>query len=84
MTPEDILAIASRPEVPKFLFGSPELDEWTRKHRDAYTGVAKQDSGFYVVHHRGLQPQQPDFQVLSWWIWGQTTPLSWDVPAQLH
>lgn len=84
MSPEEILAIASRPEVPKFFFGSPELDEWTRQHRDAYTGVAKQDSGVYVVHHRSLQPQQPDFQVLSRWLVGTPTPMAWDVPTQLH
>ena len=33
MSPEEILAIGTRPEIPKFLAGSPELNDWARRHR---------------------------------------------------
>jgi len=83
MSPERVLEIANAPDVPKFVFGSQKLDEWTRKHRNARTSVATEDSGFYVVVHRSLNPaQRPDFRVLSRWEWGRVVPRSWDVPAR--
>lgn len=83
MSPDVILELANSPDVPKFIFGSPELEEFTRQIRNPYTGVATKDSSFYVVIHRSLNPQQrPDFRVLSRWSWGAVTPYSWDVPAK--
>lgn len=82
MTPERIVEIANRPDVPKFLFGSKELENWTREHRNPHTGEATKDSGYYVVVHRSLDPdQRPDFRVLTRWDWMQSSPRSWDVPA---
>lgn len=79
---EDILEIANNPDVPKFLFGSTALDDWTRTHRDLRTGKCKKDSGYYVVIHRSLNPtQRQDFRVLSCWNTGYVVPHSWDVPV---
>lgn len=76
-----ILQIANDPDVPKFVFGSKELVDWTRRHRNPHTGEAIESSGFYVVVHRSLNPaQRPDFRVLSRWDWGKVFPTSWDVP----
>lgn len=82
MNSERILEIANNPEVPKFIFGSPALEEWTRKHRDPLTCEAIDDSGFYVVVHPSLNPRQrPDLRVLSRWRSGGVVPSSWDVPV---
>ena len=82
MTSEEILERANHPDVPKFIFGSQELSDWNRKHRNPTTGQCENYSGPYVVIHRSLNPQQrPDFRVLSCWNYGAIVPHSWDVPA---
>lgn len=82
MAPEEILQIANHPDVPKFIFGSKELADWTSAHRNPHTCAAEKDSGHYVVIHRSLNPaQRPDVRVLSRWCWGERVPRSWDVPA---
>ena len=83
MTDDQILAIANDPKTPCFLFGSNELDEWTRKHRNQHTGQCHTSSDWYVVYHRSLRPGQPDFRVLSMWKMGQVVPFSFDVPNKV-
>ncbi len=83
MTPQRILELANDPATPKFVFGSPDLDDWTRKHRNSHTGQCHTSSGWYVVRHRSLlSPPGPDLLVLSCWIFGQRVPLSHDVPTE--
>lgn len=82
MTPERILELANRPDVPKFIFGSRELEAWTAEHIDRRTGVCtKWSIDWYVVIHRSLNPQQQDFRVLSCWRHGDVAPRSEDIPA---
>jgi hypothetical protein len=81
MTPTRILELANDPATPKFVFGSTELDAWTRQHRNMLTGECHTHSGWYIVRHRSLlKPPQPDHLVLSCWNMGQRVPLSYDVP----
>ena len=68
-----IVELASSPDTPKFVFGSDELEAWTRKHVDPISGRCFERSGWYVVAHSG-------FCVLSAWSYGQSVPLSYDVP----
>lgn len=81
MTPENILEVANRPDVPKFVFGSQALAEWNRAHRNMYTHQAMENSGPYVVIHQSLIPGLPDFRVLSQWNIGDCVPRSRDVPV---
>ena len=81
MSPLEILQKANHHNVPTFVFGSEALKQWTNRYRDAHTGQAIEDSGFYVVVHNTFSPaKQLDFRVLSHWVWGQCVPRSWDVP----
>jgi len=84
MTPEEVLEIAEAPSTPIFTFGSDELDQWNRQHRDRHTGQCIKDSGYYVILHISLYPQyHPSFRVLSRWNWGHYAPQSWDVDDSL-
>ncbi|MDD2742030.1 MAG: hypothetical protein PHV02_07145 [Rhodocyclaceae bacterium] len=80
MRKEEILAIANNLDVPKFVFGTDALKEWTRQHRNPFTGQCYKDSNFYVVVHRSLNPRIRGFKILSRWRQGDVVPLSWDVP----
>lgn len=84
MTPEEILEIANRTDVPKFVFGSQELKDWTEEHRDPNTGECIKHSGWYVVIHRSLYPwRRPDFRVLSCWWRGDRVPRAFDVTLEI-
>jgi len=81
MKPEEILEIANSPDVPTFSFGSEKLEDWTRQHRNQFTGQCIRHSGWYVVIHRSHnRKQRPDFRVLSSWMPGHRVPFSYDVP----
>lgn len=79
MAPEDALRIANAETTPKFFFGSRELEDWNAEHR--YNGDCVKHSGWYVVIHRSLIPNLPDFRVLCCWCYGMRTPTSVDLPA---
>lgn len=84
MSPEEILEIAENPAVPSFVFGTPQLEEWTRMHRNQFSGICHKNSGFYVVIHPSLKPYTlPSFRVVSRWQYGQVVPHSWDVDDEL-
>ena len=84
MTPEEILEISKRPDVPKFVFGSQDLKDWTDEHRDPHTGECIKHSGWYVVIHRSLYPwRRPDFRVLSCWWPGDRVPRAFDVQSEV-
>lgn len=78
MTPTEILQIANRPETPKFLFGSPELEQWNRDH--VFQGACFEHSGWYVVIHTTVH--RAAFRVLSCWSYGKRAPHCYDVPAE--
>ena len=82
MKAEEVSAIAESADTPTFLFGSKELANWHQRHWDLNAGRAFKDSGFYVVRHRSLKPECPDFKVLSFWHSGRCVPNSWDVPQK--
>lgn len=80
MTPQRIMQIAESPETPSFMFGSPELDAWTRQHRNLHTGQCVNSSGYYVVIHPSLDiARKESFRVLSCWNYGYSVPHSWDL-----
>ena len=68
-----IVELAKSPDTPRFVFGSDELEAWTRKHVSPITGQCVERSGWYVVGHSG-------FSILSAWSYGQCVPLSYEVP----
>mgnify|MGYP003385558870 CR=1 FL=1 len=82
MLAADILALANLPTTPRFEFGSPELEKWTREHRDPNTCLCHNPSGWYVVVHRSpARGHLKDHLVLSRWNFLQVVPTSHDVPA---
>lgn len=84
MTPEEILEIAENPAIPSFVFGSEALKEWTREHRNQFTGECEKYSGYYVVMHLSTAPARlPSFRVLSCWNHGDRVPRYWDIDDTL-
>ena len=80
-----IIELAESDDTPKFMFGSEELEAWTRKHIERRTNGSAgchTYSGWYVVLHKNIG-RPGCFRVLSCWNIGQVFPTSYDVPESV-